>query len=330
MVSPAAVRIPVARSVPLDRLKRRSEADVGAHLAMPVEEEGRDLARDGAAHQPVRRLQEHDVLAQRPDRRGDLEADEAAADDGDGVRLGHPRPQMLRILGGAQLVDAGKRGARHGQRAVGGAGGDHQMIVRKGLAGRERDGRGVPVDRNDALAAPERDPVLLVKALRPQQEAVEVGVGLDVGLRERRALIGETRLLGDDGDVPLIAELPETGGDLEAGLAAAGDDDAGHQPRPAERRRPVSPPATDMVLYKIMILTSRNPLPGRPTRRATPRGASSACPGFPHSWPVRSPRRQNRRSDEALANASSSPPSRQASRGRARPAAPSTEAPPGP
>ena len=84
MRSPAAVSTATTRPPsPTIRADRRVEADVAAPAAMEREEMARDFRRDDPAHQPVGGFEHGHRLAEKPRRRGDLEADEAAADHHD-------------------------------------------------------------------------------------------------------------------------------------------------------------------------------------------------------------------------------------------------------
>ncbi len=84
---------------------------------MQVEEEGGNLRRHDAAHQPRRRLQHRHPFAEQARGGGELEADEAAADDHDILGEREAVAQPARVAGGAQHEDVGEVDARHRRHA---------------------------------------------------------------------------------------------------------------------------------------------------------------------------------------------------------------------
>ena len=150
---------------------------------------------------------------------GELEADEAAADDGDagaGVEAGAEREGVVE---GAQVGGAGG-GER--EAAGGGAGGEEEAGVGEGGAVGEADGAGGAVD-GDGLGVKASDSRVL------QVAAGEDGGGRGVGehgrFREGRALVGGVRLGADQGDG--VAALAQREGGAGAAFAGADDDHAG-------------------------------------------------------------------------------------------------------
>lgn len=119
-------------------------------------------------------------------------------------------------------VDVGVFGARDRKPDCGGAGGDHQVVIRVARARRGGDGLGRDVDAGDALAGLQREELVV-----PQGSAQgEVDGGIGEGLAQRNAVIGRVRFLGQDGDIPAL-EAPGVHGVREpvGGRSAAGNHD---------------------------------------------------------------------------------------------------------
>ena len=86
------------------------------------------------------------------------------------------------------------------------------------------DALGGPVDPRRARAAPELDPVLGEERFGPQRQAEHVHLAFEKGLRQRRALIGQLRLVGEEHDRLLKSLLAQAGGGLHARMTRANDD----------------------------------------------------------------------------------------------------------
>ena len=69
------------------------------------------------------------------------------------------------------------------------------------------------------------DPLLAIPAGWPHQQAVELQLARHVFLGQRRALIGQDRLLADQRERAGIAERPQLGRQGGARLSRADDDD---------------------------------------------------------------------------------------------------------
>ncbi len=67
--------------------------------------------------------------------------------------------------------------------------------------------------------------MLVEEFFAAQRQAREIHLALQERLRERRALIGEIRLVGDERDGALKTVFAKTGGGLHAGVAGSDDDD---------------------------------------------------------------------------------------------------------
>ncbi len=69
----------------------------------------------------------------------------------------------------------------------------------------------------------EIDAVVGIEGGGAQLQMLGIGLALEIGLGERRALIGQARLLADQRDPLRIAGLTQRGGKLVAALPAADD-----------------------------------------------------------------------------------------------------------
>ena len=133
-------------ALPDDAADRGAKAHVAAPAAMQRQEVVRDLRRDDAAHQPVGGFQHRHRLAGEARGAGDLQPDEAAADDHDVVGGMERGAQAARILGMAQREDAVEIDAIDRRQARRGAGGKRQPVEGNARAVREHHRRAGPVD----------------------------------------------------------------------------------------------------------------------------------------------------------------------------------------
>ena len=87
------------------------------------------------------------------------------------------------------------------------------------------------IDRRHRVAVDQVDLLLGVKLGRPQPQIIDPGLTGEVGFRQRRALVGQNRLVADQHDAAGKALLAQRRRDLETGLAGAddGDDRSRHQ-----------------------------------------------------------------------------------------------------
>ena len=110
-------------------------ADVDAVVAVAlVDDRGGFLVAD--ARQDARRDLDHrDLDAKLGGRGRDLEPDHAAADQDQRLGESEMRLQRQRLVGGAQIVDAGLACREHRQDAVARAGRQHQRVVGDAFAG---------------------------------------------------------------------------------------------------------------------------------------------------------------------------------------------------
>ncbi len=100
-------------------------------------------------------------------------------------------------------------GALDRQRPVARAERQDQMIEGQRRAGRHHDAARRAVDRRYPVAENELDRMLLIVAQRPQQQSLAAHLAEQIGLRQRRALIGRDALVADQHDRLLIAVLAQ-------------------------------------------------------------------------------------------------------------------------
>ncbi len=208
-----------------DPSDRRVEQDGAAPTPVKLEKVTGYLRRDDAAHQPAGGFQHRHGPAQQPGGRGDLEADEPAADHDDMLRRRQPLAERPRLCGDAEDMDAGEVHAVDGGDPRAGAGGDAEPVERHHRTVGEADAAGREIDGLDLRGEHQADVVLLVERLGPERQEVVRGI-LEVGLGQGRALVGNVALRGDERQCAVIPLSPERGGELRAAVAAADDDDA--------------------------------------------------------------------------------------------------------
>ena len=199
----------------------------------------RDFRRDDAAHQPVGGFEHRHRLAEQARRAGDLQPDEAAADDHD-IAGGMERiAQRARIVGMAEREDAVEVDALDRRQARRRAGGERQRDRRRMALPSVRT-TAEPARSMDADlgAEAEIDGVLGVEGFGPERQEVVRRI-LEERLGERRPLIGHVALGGDQRQRAVIAVAPEARRDLRSAVPAADDDNA----LPAHAN-PVSPDRT--------------------------------------------------------------------------------------
>ena len=204
-----------------------AEMDFGSHRLVQLKEIGRDWRRDGAAHQAIGDLDDIDVNALLAQAGGDLQSDEAAADDRRVLHRRKPRKDAPRVGKGAELEDIGVIRARDRKPAVAGAERERQVIVGKRLAVIEAHQLRRPVDRDGAAATEQCDAVLGVEDLRLQHQRV-AAVALEEVLGERRLLVGQVALVVDEDDRSGKACLAERVRELHASVTRADDDHSFH------------------------------------------------------------------------------------------------------
>ena len=214
----------VARAFEADKPRACADIDAGASMDSVVEMA--DL-RPRHAGQDLRHSFEHGHLEAelRCDRRR-LKTDIARAYHHQ-PRIGvGDRLQSINIIERPQFQNAGKVRALHRQPAWARARCDHQLVPADGGAGRKLNRAGIKVDPRGGDACQKIDPVLGIVFDRLQEQPVGVQLTLEIGLRQRRPLIGRLRLVADDRDGARKTAQPQRIGRLPTSLAGADDDDA--------------------------------------------------------------------------------------------------------
>src|SRR5208283_4910849 len=106
-------------------------------------------------------------------------------------------------------------------------------VIEKRARRQEQPVRGA-IDEAGAVGD-QLDVLVAVKFVRPERQAVRAALALQVGLRQRRPLIGQMRLIVDQADAVAVAELPQRYSELKARVPGADDQDCSlrHSVRPA-------------------------------------------------------------------------------------------------
>ncbi len=136
------------------------EIDTAGGMQIPVD------AGDLVAQHPAQRqrvlLDDGDRAAVLAGGGSGLQADPAGADHHHVLVLLEGREQFVRLIQGPQVPHAGEFGARSGEPAHPGAGGEQQLVVVNGLGRVQLDGLGGRVERDRDAAGPPLDVVLQV------------------------------------------------------------------------------------------------------------------------------------------------------------------------
>ena len=229
----------VGRLVPaaVDQHRAGLEAldrDAAPHLDAVVGVDGGDRGahrRAEAADQRRRRALEHQhLVAELARRGGDLEADEAGADDDHAsAAAGDPLAQVERVVDRSQHDDVGQV-VLSGQLAWARTGGEDRALEAHVLAavelrsgGRRDRARRPRVDESPVDVERRRCRRALRSAIRstshsPRQQP----------LRERRAVVGHVALVADDGDRAVEAGGAQRLDGTQAGERGTDDDDVAH------------------------------------------------------------------------------------------------------
>ena len=104
-------------------------------------------------------------------------------------------------------VDPGQVDARNVEPSLAGAGRQDQMAVADRPAVGERHPMRGPVDPDRADAETQVDAAVAVEGFGPERQAVQLHLALQKSLGERRALIGQLPLVGQEDDLAVIAAL---------------------------------------------------------------------------------------------------------------------------
>src|SRR5665213_811801 len=110
------------------------------------------------------------------------------------------------------------------------------MAISKRGAGYEREPARGAIDRDSAIGD-QLDILVAVEFIGPEHQAVRTAFALQIGLRQRRPLIRQMRLVIDQADAFLEAMLPQRCRELKARVTGADDQNWSlhHSVRPARR-----------------------------------------------------------------------------------------------
>ena len=175
------------------------EHDLDPHCLDGVLQHPRRLRVELALHQPVHQVQHRHARARLGEAVGGLEPEQSAADHHDTVAGSRAMPD------GPDVADVAERD--HARQCHAGdlrpdrlrAGGEHEPGEGQGLAVGERDRARGRVDRGRAAAIAQRDAAIAPPGLRLELDIRRCDLaGEHRG--EQHAVVGEPRLLTDDGD----------------------------------------------------------------------------------------------------------------------------------
>ena len=155
-----------AAPLPDDAADGGVEADVGAPAAVKIEEMIGDRRGDDAAHQPRSRLEHGNSLAEVARRGGDLEADEAAADDHHVARPMQAFAKLPRVVDVAEREDAIEGNALDRRQPRPGADGERKLAEGDGGTVGEDDLALAEIDAGRLGAEAKLDRVLFVEGLQ--------------------------------------------------------------------------------------------------------------------------------------------------------------------
>ncbi len=188
-----------------------------------------DRHRHGTRHDAVHRLEHRDVDLALGGDGGDLQTNIAAAHDGELLARLENSAQAVDVFDTAQIMHAGEIGAGTADLAHAASRREQELVVSQRTAVGEMHlfRRAVDLCRGDA-----QDQFairLFVEGVGFQEETVALHRAHEIGLGERRPLIGREGLVADHGDRTGEAVGPQARDGLRAGLAGADDDDSlGH------------------------------------------------------------------------------------------------------
>ena len=211
MPSKAVTCSPGRRSTPFERWM----APISPPTSPPRTRSSGDLVGEDRGH----------LDAELSQRGRDLAADESRAHDDCAPARHRLLLDRVALSFGPEVVDSGQAGARDLELPVAPAGRDQDLVISELLVRvqghRVRGG----IDGHDAGAAAELDVVIGVPAGRSYVPAVEILLGPQVGLGQRRAAEGDARFPADEHHRSRETLLPDGGGGVAARHAAADDHD---------------------------------------------------------------------------------------------------------
>jgi hypothetical protein len=184
--------------------------------------------RHRSREQPVAGLDDGHGRAEGAGARGDLETDEASADDDDVTTASKRCGQDVCVGDGAQREHSLEVGSLDGKGGLGGArreGEAGEVELTAGCRG-GLPARSAPVDRDHRVAGDQLDALLVEPGAVSQHEGGSVLLPAQVGLRQGRALVGHLGLVTEEDDRVLVAERSQLCDERQARLPRADDERA--------------------------------------------------------------------------------------------------------
>ncbi len=200
------------------------EVDLHACRTMNVFIESGNKRGNGALHQAVERFEHRYVEAMFHRDGCDFQPDITTTDDGKALAGLKDGAQRIDIGDAAQIVDSLEIRVGYKNGAHARSGGEQQLVVSDHAAIGQHDLLLCAIDAGSGCAEDHFDLGLGVEGLRLQEQALALKLALQIRLGERRALIGQERLIADHCDRACEAFGPEGRDRLCAGLACANDD----------------------------------------------------------------------------------------------------------
>ena len=166
--------------------------------------------------------------AEFPSAGGDLEPDEATADDDDLSCGAEARRQSVGVREGAHRVDPVEVGALDPETAVDRARRQGEALEGEGPARGRRGAAsgGVPADRHDGVTRDELDPEVGEPGGVVEDEGAAVVLAAQVALRQGWPLVGRLGFGADEHDGLRVTELAQGRDERDAGLPGADDEGA--------------------------------------------------------------------------------------------------------
>ena len=201
------------------------ELHIDTRFHMFGHEEVRQRGRDGAGHHPVHRFEHRHLQSALGADGGDLKPDIARADDGDARTRQERRLQRVHIGDGFEIENPRQIGARTAQLAHPRAGGQQQLVVGQLAAIGQLHGLARTVDRLGRGVQQQIDARFAIIGIGFQEQARPLQLAQQIGLGERRALIGRIGFLAHQGDGAGMAFGAQRLDGLDGGLTGANNDD---------------------------------------------------------------------------------------------------------
>ena len=220
-----AVAKPHARHRPdaLEPVDPRAKPHIRPGLAMNARVERPDLRPRHARQHLLHRLQHRHLEPQLHAHGGSFEPNIARPDNNQTSTGRRHLFQPVDIRQRPQFRDTLQLGPRQAQLAGPRAGGDHQLVPTELPPARQLNRFGGQVDCGRRLAHQKLNAMLGVVFQRLQEQPLSVHLALEIGLGQRRTLIGWRGFIADKGDFAHETALPQRVRRLPTRLACAND-----------------------------------------------------------------------------------------------------------